>query len=101
VSAAGGDDAIAGLAGTPPEVILADYRLANDELGTQVIARVRATFGADVPAIVVSGDVTAGIRELARGAGLHLLHKPLQAAKLRALLQHLRAQRDEAARVVH
>jgi signal transduction histidine kinase/CheY-like chemotaxis protein len=101
VSAAGGDDAIAGLAGTAPEVIVVDYRLANEELGTQVIARIRTAFATDIPAVVVSGDVTAEVRELARGAGLHLLHKPLQAAKLRALLQHLRAQREEAARAVH
>jgi hypothetical protein len=31
---------------------------------------------------------------------LHLLHKPLQAAKLRALLQHLRSQQDEGSPVV-
>jgi signal transduction histidine kinase/CheY-like chemotaxis protein len=99
VVAARGDEAIAGLSGIAPDVILADYRLADDELGTEVIGRVRKACGADVPAIVVSGDVTAEVRELARGAGLHVLHKPLQAAKLRALLQHLRAQQDQPSAV--
>jgi CheY-like chemotaxis protein len=91
VTAAGGDEAIARLPGSAPDVIISDYRLGNGEIGTQVIERVRSACGRDVPAVVVSGDVTAEMRETVRRAGLHLLHKPLQAAKLRALLQHLRA----------
>jgi CheY-like chemotaxis protein len=100
LTAAGGDDAIAGLPVTPPDVVISDYRLANGELGTQVIQRVRAACGRDVPAVVVSGDVTAEIREITQSAGLHLLHKPLQAAKLRALLQHLRSQQGQGSPVV-
>lgn len=100
LTAAGGDDAIAGLPVTPPDVVISDYRLANGELGTQVIQRVRAACGRDVPAVVVSGDVTAEIREITQSAGLHLLHKPLQAAKLRALLQHLRSQQGQGSPVL-
>ena len=51
--------------------------------------RIRAVCGEAVPALVVSGDVTVEMREVARSAGLHLLHKPLQAARLRTLLHHL------------
>ena len=45
VAAAGGDDAIAGLAGAAPDLVISDYRLANDELGTEVIRRVRRRAG--------------------------------------------------------
>ena len=100
VAAAGGDDAIVGLSDQSLDVIISDYRLANGELGTQVIQRIRGACGTDVPAILVSGDVTVELREIARSAGLHLLHKPLQAAKLRALLQHLRAERHHASPAV-
>jgi signal transduction histidine kinase/CheY-like chemotaxis protein len=72
-----------------PAVIICDYRLGDTELGTEVIQRIRARLGADVPAVVVSGDVTATLREDAAAAGMHLLHKPLRAAKLRALLHHV------------
>ncbi len=72
-----------------PAVIICDYRLGDTELGTEVIRRIRARLGADVPAVVVSGDVTATLREDAAAAGMHLLHKPLKAAKLRALLHHV------------
>jgi signal transduction histidine kinase len=92
VSAASGDDAIASLRDARLDVIISDYRLANNELGTEVIERVRAVCRADIPAVVVSGDATVDM--LAGGEDLHLLHKPLQPAKLRALLQHLRAQRS-------
>jgi signal transduction histidine kinase/CheY-like chemotaxis protein len=95
VAAADGDDAIAGLAGASPDLVISDYRLADDELGTEVIQRVRTACGTDVSAVVVSGDVTVEIREAVHRAGLHLLHKPLQAARLRALLQHLRSPRIE------
>lgn len=91
ISGAAGAEALAAL-GEPPvpvNLIISDYRLAHGELGTQVIERVRAACGADVPAILVSGDVAAELREVAHNAGIRVLYKPLQAAKLRSLLHHL------------
>ena len=72
-----------------PAMIICDYRLGDTELGTEVIQHIRARLGADIPAVVVSGDVTATLREDTAAAGMHLLHKPLRAAKLRALLHHV------------
>jgi CheY-like chemotaxis protein/anti-sigma regulatory factor (Ser/Thr protein kinase) len=91
ITADGAAGALAALGQTPARlgVIITDYRLARGELGTQAIDQIRAACGAAVPALVVSGDVTVEMREVARGAGLHLLHKPLQAARLRSLLHHL------------
>jgi two-component system, sensor histidine kinase len=91
ITADGADGALAALGETPARlgVIITDYRLARGELGTQAIEKIRAARGEAVPALVVSGDVTVEMRELARSAGLHLLHKPLQAARLRTLLHHL------------
>jgi hypothetical protein len=40
--------------------------------------------------VLVSGDVTEELRAHAARLSLHLLHKPLQAAKLRTMLHHLR-----------
>jgi signal transduction histidine kinase/CheY-like chemotaxis protein len=91
ITADGAAGALAALGATPERlgVIIADYRLGRGELGTQAIEQIRAACGEAVPALVVSGDVTVEMREGARSAGLHLLHKPLQAARLRTLLHHL------------
>jgi len=95
VIAAGGDQALAALDGEPHlDAVISDYRLADGDLGTRVIERIRAAYGDNIAAIVVSGDVTADLHESMQSAGLQLLHKPVQAAKLRTLLHHLRRQRD-------
>jgi signal transduction histidine kinase/CheY-like chemotaxis protein len=100
ICCASGTDAAAALSDPPQrlDVIISDYRLAGDEVGTQVIQRVRDVCGANIPALVVSGDVSVEMRELARGAGLHILYKPLQAAKLRTLLHHLLQNNTEPGR---
>ena len=65
ITAEGGDQTLVALGDKPPhlDVIITDYRLAAEGLGTQVIERVRTAYGANIPAIVVSGDVTADLRE--------------------------------------
>ena len=98
LAARSGDQALAALGGETarPDVVIADYRLEGDELGTQVIARVRAARGVTIPAIIVSGEIAVAATQPQDGARLHWLHKPLHAAKLRALLQHLRSQEEPA-----
>lgn len=67
-----------------PDVIVADYHI--DEVdGLGVIAALRARYGA-LPAVLVTADPSAGVRELARRADVRILHKPLRPATLRALL---------------
>jgi signal transduction histidine kinase/CheY-like chemotaxis protein len=92
IAAETGDQALRALGAEQPrlDVVIADYRLAAAELGTQVIERVRTACGAPIPAIVVTGDVIAELSESMQRAGLELLQKPVQAAKLRSLLHHLR-----------
>ena len=43
-----------------PSLIVADYRLGNGETGVEAIAALRRRFGADVPAIVVTGSSMTG-----------------------------------------
>jgi thiamine monophosphate synthase len=63
-------------------------------LGTELIQRLRALANQDIAAVIVSADATPALREAA--AGLHLLHKPLNAARLRALLLHVAGEGREA-----
>lgn len=73
----------------PPRLIICDYHLANDELGTDVIRQLRVLANHDIPAVIVSADATQALRDAAAAARLHLFHKPVNAARLRALLMHI------------
>jgi signal transduction histidine kinase len=75
--------------GRLPDVIVSDYRLPDDIDGIEVITRLRQKYGADIPAILVTGDTAPDTILRISRAGFPLLHKPLRPAKLRALLTHL------------
>jgi signal transduction histidine kinase/ActR/RegA family two-component response regulator len=95
-SAANGEQAIAQAAHLTrtPDAIVCDYRLPEGETGIEVIRRLHARFGAAVPAALVTGDTAPERLREAQAGGYTLLHKPLQPAKLRALLEHLVAARE-------
>jgi signal transduction histidine kinase/CheY-like chemotaxis protein len=80
-----------------PDVIVSDYRLPEDTNGIEVINRLRQKFGADIPAILVTGDTAPDAIHHISQAGFPLLYKPLRPAKLRALLTHLIQQTRAAA----
>jgi signal transduction histidine kinase len=65
------------------DLIVADLRLADGKSGIDAIARVRARLGEDIPAIVVSGDTSAGAQEEVHAAGVKLLVKPVDALALK------------------
>jgi CheY-like chemotaxis protein len=95
-SAANGDQAVAQARRLVrvPDAIVCDYRLPEDETGIDAIRRLQAAVGADVPAALVTGDTAPERLREAQAGGYALLHKPLQPAKLRALLEHLLAARE-------
>jgi len=50
----------------------------------------------DMPAILITADRSAHVREEARAAGVHVLNKPVKPASLRALITQWRVQRVAA-----
>ena len=72
-----------------PDLIIADYRLADGELGTTVIARLRDELGLPIPALLVSGDASADAIAAMRASTLQVLLKPVIADELRAFAQRL------------
>ena len=52
-----------------PDLIVADYRLRDGNVGTQAIIAVRDRFRARIPAIIVSGSTTAGAHRRGEGDG--------------------------------
>ncbi len=72
--------------GRLPDLIIADYRLAETETGTQVIERLRKELDPEIPAILITGSTTPERVEEARSHDYHLLVKPVLPAKLRTLI---------------
>ncbi|MFZ5473834.1 MAG: hybrid sensor histidine kinase/response regulator, partial [Pseudomonadota bacterium] len=89
IMARSGDEALSQMS-QPPSLVLTDYRLSVGETGLDVVERLRRLFrGAEFPVVVVTGDTTdVGMRAIA-DKGYPLLHKPVQPAKLRALVSRL------------
>jgi signal transduction histidine kinase len=89
--AGSGAEALAALAQLPrlPDAILCDYRLPNEETGISVIDRLRVQAGREIPAALITGDTAPDRIREARDRGFALLHKPLQPARLRVLLEYL------------
>jgi len=72
-----------------PALIVADYRLRGDATGADAVAMLRARFGASLPALLITGDTAPERLREAAESGLHVLHKPVRPAQLRALCNHL------------
>lgn len=60
-----------------PDVILADYRLGNQETGLQAIERLRNALGATMPAIIITGDMSVEFQPHTELTHLEVLYKPV------------------------
>ncbi|KGE04926.1 hybrid sensor histidine kinase/response regulator [Pseudohaliea rubra] len=90
-SCADRQDLAAALAKKLPDVILADYHLDGDDNGVAAVAAMTGELSPSPPCIVISADDGETVRGAAREAGYRFLPKPVNPARLRALLIALRA----------
>ena len=70
--------------GRLPDLLIVDYRLAGELLGTDVIDELRTVLDPEIPAIVVTGSSTPELADQIRARGDDLLAKPVLPADLRA-----------------
>ncbi|MGB1026094.1 MAG: PAS domain-containing hybrid sensor histidine kinase/response regulator, partial [Rhodospirillaceae bacterium] len=70
----------------PPDVVMADYRLANGAKGTAAIRTIRLAFGSEIPGVVLTGDTSPDRLREVSAAGVHLLHKPVKSQDLQETL---------------
>jgi Na+/proline symporter/signal transduction histidine kinase/CheY-like chemotaxis protein len=91
----GGALAAIAASGCEPDGLLVDYHLDGGN-GLGAIAELRARYGRELPAILLTADRSLNVREEARAAGVHLLNKPVKPASLRALITQWRVQRVAA-----
>ena len=70
----------------PPDLIISDFRLSGGKTGIDAIAELRRAFPETIPAFLVSGDTSPEPLHETRASGFHLLHKPVDPMRLRAVL---------------
>ncbi|MBX3572667.1 MAG: PAS-domain containing protein [Mesorhizobium sp.] len=68
-----------------PDIVFADYHL-DDETGFDVIASLRLRFDTEVPAVLVTADRSADVRQQAANLDIPILNKPVKPAALRSML---------------
>jgi Na+/proline symporter/signal transduction histidine kinase/CheY-like chemotaxis protein len=83
-------------AGLSPDIVVADYHLGERENGLDAVARLRARYGRELPAILITADRTNEVRDSAAEENVYILHKPVKPASLRALLSQARVARTAA-----
>ena len=72
-----------------PDVIISDYRLADNLNGVDAVAALRESVDKRIPAIIVSGDTSPERLKEVKETGLQLLHKPVHPQELHELMQIL------------
>ena len=58
-----------------PSLIVADYRLENDEDGINAVSKIRNHTNHQIPALVITGGVSSALERLAHLNGCHLMPK--------------------------
>lgn len=73
----------------PPDIALIDYHLDNGASGIEVLIRLRANWGKDVPAILITADYTNEARIAAEAACVPLMRKPVKPGALGAMISRM------------
>jgi signal transduction histidine kinase/CheY-like chemotaxis protein len=76
-----------------PDLIISDHHFTHGETGIAVIERLRHTFNAPIPALLVTGDISVERRQEAEACGYELLQKPVPPMTLRAAISEILKQR--------
>lgn len=72
-----------------PDILIADYRLANGATGIEAIKAARKTLGYDLPALLLTGDTDPRLVRSLASSGIVVLHKPVDFETLQAYMEDL------------
>ncbi|ACK51270.1 histidine kinase [Methylocella silvestris BL2] len=76
-----------------PHLVIADYHLDNGVFGTQAVAAMRAAFGQELQALIVSSDSSGELQRALKRQGYDFLAKTAPPMRLRAMLTALASRR--------
>jgi CheY-like chemotaxis protein len=91
ITASSGIEALAQLKGSGerPDLIIADYRLAEGGSGIEMIGHIRQALEQETPAVLVTGDtLPESVRDM-EASGCKVLHKPIEVDELVAHMNRL------------
>ena len=77
-----------------PDILLVDYHLDNDVMGTDVMDTLREKLGMDIPGVLITADISEAVRELALERGYKYLSKPVNPGRLRNIISRLAKSRQ-------
>jgi len=69
-----------------PDVIVSDYRLSETMSGIDVITKLRTLYQHEIPSLLISGDTDSTLFSEVQSSGLYMLHKPIDAEKLKEVI---------------
>ncbi len=69
------------------DLLITDYHLAGNEIGTALITALRNRLGSNLKAILVTGDTSSAVKELPSDPYLRIASKPIKADALLALMR--------------
>jgi len=73
------------------DLLITDYHLGGGQTGTEVITSVRGILGADLRAVLITGDTSSAVKELRYDQRVRMTSKPINADELLSLLRELLA----------
>jgi two-component system CheB/CheR fusion protein len=91
IGAADSDSALAQMAhiGIRPDLVLADYNLPNELNGLELGRLLRQRFGAGLPVVILTGDISQETMTSVAAADCVQINKPVQLEKLSRLIQRM------------
>ena len=78
-----------------PDILISDFRLADNKTGLDLILNARARFGEDLPAILITGDTDPKLIQLFAKHKIKVCYKPLKIDVLNNLISEVMLTTDE------
>lgn len=94
IAASTGAQLLSHLGAQAPDLVIADNRLHAGETGLEVIQRARSLFGADLPALLISGNTDPGLARQLAAQGVGLRRKPLKWSEMESYLVEVSRRSD-------
>jgi len=77
-----------------PDLVIADYQLAEGDTGVELIEAIRHEFNAHIPALLLTADTSQERTREAHAHQLPVMYKPVTPTGLRAKIRELLAAAD-------
>lgn len=74
---------------TDVDLLIADYHLDDDVIGTEVVEEILARRAIAIPVLMITANYSNELKQQMRQAGYALINKPVKPLKLKATLSHL------------